>query len=86
MLKSYLNKIFTTANQGDASLNLNVDIGFDKKYVDFEVTEDMLTHYIYDLFVIVKATIMYLLIAIRNTNDSDKTFPMYATMQNYIYR
>ena len=80
----HLNKIRNRITH--SFLNLNVDIGFDKKYVDFEVTEDMLTHYIYDLFVIVKAAIMYLLIAIRNTNDSDKTFPMYATMQNYIYR
>ena len=67
-------------------LNINVEIGFDEKYADFEVTEDILTSNIYNLFMMVKAAIMYLLIAIRNSADSDKTFPMYATLQHDIYR
>ncbi|WP_435548230.1 LA2681 family HEPN domain-containing protein [Desulfobacterium sp. N47] len=67
-------------------LNINVDIGFDEKYADFEVTEDYLISGIHDLFVIVKAAIMYLLIGIRNTNDPEKTMPMYATMEYDIYK
>jgi hypothetical protein len=67
-------------------LNINVEIGFDEKYAEFEVTEEILTSNINNLFMIVKAAIMYLLIAIRNPNDSDKTFPMYATLQHDIYK
>lgn len=67
-------------------LNINVDIGFDEKYANFEVTEDYLTSSIYDLFVIVKAAIMYLLIGIRNTSDSEKKLPLYATMEYDIYK
>ncbi len=66
-------------------LNINIE-SVDKKYADFEVTEDYLTASIFDLFVIVKAAIMYSLIGIHNTNVSDKTLPLYATMENDIYK
>jgi hypothetical protein len=67
-------------------LNINIDIGFDEKYAGFEVTEDYLICSIYDLFVIAKAAIMYFLIGIRNTSDSEKTMPIYATMEYDIYK
>jgi tetratricopeptide (TPR) repeat protein len=67
-------------------LNINIDIGFDEKYADFEITEDNLISGIFDLFVIVKAAIMYSLIGIRNTSNPEKTMPMYATMEYDIYK
>ncbi len=67
-------------------LNINVDIGFDEKYVDFEITEDYLIYSIHDLFVIVKAAIIYLLIGIRDTSNREKIVPMYATMEYDIYK
>ncbi len=67
-------------------LNINVEISFDEKYSDFEITEDILIDGINNLFVLVKSAIMYTLIAIRHTGEHEKTMPMYATMQNDIYK
>ena len=67
-------------------LNINVEISFDEKYSDFEITEGILIDGINNLFVLVKSAIMYTLIAIRHTGEHEKTMPMYATMQNDIYK
>jgi hypothetical protein len=80
----YLNRIRNRITH--SFLNINIDIGFDEKYADFEVTEDDLISGIYDLFVIVKAAIMYFLIGIRDTSDADKSMPMYTTMDYDIYK
>lgn len=67
-------------------LNVNVDIGFDERYEEFEITEDQLEQYINELFIIVKSALMYVIIAFQHLNEIDDSFPMFATLQNDIYK
>jgi len=68
-------------------LNINVGEAYNEKYKTFEITEDRLIKYNKTLFIIVKAAIMYSVLAIYYSNfkERDKLFKMIATRENDIF-
>jgi len=68
-------------------LNINIGEAYNEKYKIFEITEDKLIKYNDKLFIIVKAAIMYSVLAIYSSNfkERDKLFKMIATLENEIF-
>lgn len=68
-------------------LNINVGEAYNEKYSTFEITEDRLIKYNKKLFIIVKAAIMYSVLAIYYSNFKEigKLFKMIAIPENEIF-
>jgi hypothetical protein len=67
-------------------INVNVDIAYNPKYSDFEITEETFKKIISELFIIVKSALLYLIVAINSTGNRENTGHLDATMQRYIFK
>jgi len=66
-------------------LNINEGIGYDKGFKEYEVTKETLISSVNDMFLVVKAALMYFEIAVRQTKPEGLMMPMVATLQKDIF-
>lgn len=66
-------------------VNVNVGIGYDNEYDNFEITEDDLAEQVKQLFIIVKSAMLYAVIGISKCHSDGPKGTMIATMQNRIF-
>lgn len=67
-------------------LNINVGIGYDSEYKDFEIEEERFIEQIQELFLIVKSAILYTIIAINRLSHSKSNISIPAIMQKEIFK
>ena len=67
-------------------LNINVGIGYDPEYKDFEIKEEEIIEQIQELLLIVKSAILYTIIAINRLSQNKSNISMPATLQKDIFR
>ncbi len=67
-------------------LNINVGIGYDPEYRDFEIEEESIIEQIRELFLIVKSAILYTIIAINRLSQKSSNISMPAIMQKDIFK
>ena len=79
----YLNRIRNRITH--SFLNINIEIDYNDEYVEYEITESALDDAVDKMFLIVKAAIMYTVIALGNQNHEGKVFPMQATLEKDIF-
>lgn len=80
---NYLNKIRNRITH--SFLNINEGIAYDEKFSSYEITEEMLSNAVEDLFLILKAAIMYSVIAISSVKPDGLIFPITATPESQIF-
>jgi hypothetical protein len=82
---NYINKLRNRITH--SFLNINVGEAYNEKYETFEITEDRLIKYDKKLFIIVKAAIMYSVLAIYYSNfkERSKLFKTIAISENEIF-
>jgi hypothetical protein len=67
-------------------LNINVGIGYDSEYKNFEIEEERIIEQIRELFLIVKSAILYTIIAINRLSQNNSNVSMSAIMQKDIFK
>jgi hypothetical protein len=66
-------------------LNINIGIGYDPEYDDFEINEEGIIAQIQELLLIVKSALLYTITSINMSNKNKRTVSMPATIQKDIF-
>jgi hypothetical protein len=66
-------------------LNINEGTGFNEKFIEYEITEEMLKQNVLKMLSIVKSALLYYTIAVRLAKSSEVVFSMKATFEKDIY-